>query len=126
MKITHEDVLMGRIKRQDLTAEQAQNLDILVQRINALFETFDETLVVSSGYRSPSQNALAGGAKKSHHMNCAAIDLRDLDGKIWKFCIDNIELCEKLGIWLEDKGATPTWTHLQVYPPKSRRRIFRP
>lgn len=125
-KFSESEILMGRIQPADLTPLQTDNLHKLVERLNALFSTFNGPIKVSSGYRRPVDNLKAKGAARSHHLECAAVDLQDRDGKVWAFCTANLQLCEDLGLWLEDKQATPTWVHLQIYPPKSGRRIFKP
>lgn len=126
MLITLSDLLMDRIAPADLTPEQAHNAETLLHRVNALLQGYKGPIHVNSGYRRPTDNAAAGGATKSWHLQCAAIDLQDTDGRLWSYCMNNLKLCEDLGLWLEDKKATPTWVHLQIYAPKSGRRIFKP
>jgi hypothetical protein len=126
MKISTETVLMGRIKPEELSSDKAKNLATLLMRVNALLQHYKGPIKVNSGYRSPSINAAIGGAAKSWHQECAAIDLSDADGQLWAYCLANLELCAELGLWLEDKRWTPTWVHLQIYPPKSGKRVFAP
>lgn len=126
VKFSKSEILMGRTAEQDLTPQQANNLTALVDRLNNLFKDFTGPVKVSSGYRRPADNLKAKGAKASHHMECAAADLQDTTGLVWSYCMDNLQRCEELGLWLEAREATPTWVHLQIYPPRSGRRIFKP
>jgi hypothetical protein len=127
LKITSESILMGRISVTQLDATQASNLSALESRLNKFFEAYTGELRISSGYRSPEVNAkLANAGKKSWHLQCAACDFSDANGKLWAYCIQNLKLASDLGLWLEDKRWTPTWVHLQIYPPASGKRIFAP
>lgn len=124
--IKESDVLMNRIAKQDLPSESQSNLATLVERLNLFFANYSGPIVVSSGYRDPSRNATIGGATKSHHMTCAAIDLADSSGKVWQYCLDNLSKAKSIGLWFEDRRWTPSWTHCQIVAPKSGKRIFVP
>ena len=117
---------MSREVANPLTPEMKKNLDILLVAVNKLRAMWGKPLTVSSGYRPAAQNAAAGGAKKSNHMICAAVDFRDPDQSLAKFLISRLDILEACGLWMEDPASTPTWCHLQIYPPKSGRRIFKP
>lgn len=118
---------MGRAKMEDLSPELQQNLRILHERINIIRAEYGKPMVVSSGYRRQSDNdKTANAAKMSNHLKCAAVDIRDTDGKFWAWCIKNIETFEELDLYLEDKRWTPTWVHIQIFPPKSGKRVFIP
>ena len=125
-EITLEALLMRRVPVALLPPSMRSNADTLLLRVNKLLEGYTGTVQVSSGYRPPSLNQAVGGASLSWHQQCAAIDLVDTDGSLWEHCLKNLELCADLGLWLEDKRWTPTWVHLQIYPPGSGRRIFVP
>jgi hypothetical protein len=103
-----------------------QNLIKLMNALNPIREAYGKGLIISSGYRDPGTNERAGGAKKSNHMLCLACDFKDTDGKFGEWCMDNLELLEKHGLYMEAKSATPTWLHLQVVSPRSGNRIFLP
>lgn len=107
------------------------NLNQLIDAINIIQESYGKQLTITSGLRSDAQQKLliaAGKSKatKSLHLSGEAIDVSDADSLFWAFLMKNIDLLEKLGIYLEDKNSTPTWTHLQLRPPKSGKRIFIP
>lgn len=128
--ISVDEVLMGRIKYEDLPSEFVANINTLVPRVNQLLQQFfteNPTVSrrdVSSGYRRPEDNAKAGGAKRSNHMTCSAVDLRDRDNKLKEWITKDILI--KYDLYMEDPSRTVSWTHLQITPTRSGNRIFLP
>ncbi len=106
--------------------ELLTNALVLVRRVNALLAHWGDKVYVSSGYRPAAYNQRAGGANKSAHMTCEAVDLRDAEGKLAKFIQDQSWLLQKYDLYMEDPAATPTWCHLQTRKTKSGARIFKP
>jgi hypothetical protein len=83
----------------------------------------------SSGWRPPAVNAATPGASKtSLHMIGKAGDIYDPDGKIgaWLMTDSGQQALKDVGIWIEHPDATPTWSHWQIVPPGSGRRVFYP
>lgn len=118
---------MGRDKDYPLDDEMQQNLQKLLVAVNLFRQHYGKPMVISSGYRPAAINAkVKGAAKKSNHMRCLAVDFRDPDGAIDKFCLDNLHILEACGLYLESPDATPNWSHLQCIPPKSGNRVFKP
>jgi hypothetical protein len=132
MKLTIEKFLMGRIKWEDLTPEMQADSTDLLEKVNALLEDFyknnpeEPHRVITSGYRSPSANAAAGGAKKSKHMICQAVDLEDASGTLDKWLDRFPEKLIKFDLYREASSHTPGWVHLAITPPKSGKRTFIP
>jgi uncharacterized protein YcbK (DUF882 family) len=125
--ISKAEILMGRDKAHPLDQECQENLQKLLTAVNLLRKHYGKPMFVSSGYRPAAINAkVKGAAKKSNHMICAAVDFRDVDRKLSEFCMKNLHILEACGLWLEDPAATPTWLHVQIYPPRSGRRVFKP
>lgn len=127
--ITVDDYFMGRDKTHaaDLTSEIRANADTTVYRVNKLLEIAKIPGKVSSGWRPPSINAgVKGAAKKSKHMTGQACDVADPKGDLGHWCLTHLTELEKVGLWLEHPSKTPTWTHLQIIPPGSGRRVFMP
>jgi hypothetical protein len=125
--ITKEEILMGRDKDYPLNQEQQDNLNKLLVAVNKFRIYYNKPMIVSSGYRPAAINAkVKGAAKKSNHMVCLAVDFKDTDGAIDKFCTDNLHILEDCGLWLESPDSTPGWCHLQCSPPKSGNRVFKP
>lgn len=99
----------------------------LLERINKIRDQYNVPMIVNSGYRTPAINdATANSGQNSWHLKCAAVDIADADCKLWNWVVQNLQLCKDLGLWMEHKCWTPTWTHFQIYPPGSDHRIFVP
>lgn len=114
-------------RKRKLTEEQEANLKRLHAAINKVREAYGKPMIVTSGVRSKAdQMRINPRAPNSNHVRGLAVDIRDRDGKLWEWCMENIEMIEDLGFYLEDKKATPTWIHFQLVPPRSGRRIFKP
>lgn len=125
--ITAEEVLMGRDKQWPLTEEMSDNLDALLVALNMFRQAYGKPMIVSSGYRPYVFNAtVKGAAPNSAHTVCLACDFVDKDGKLDLFCLDNLALLRKCGLYLESPANTPGWTHLQLREPKSGNRVFLP
>jgi hypothetical protein len=122
--VTKTEFLKGRDSEYPLSEELEKNMVDILFRINKLRHEYGKPFVISSGYRPGKYNKKAGGAKKSAHVTCQAIDIVDKDKELAKWCIRNVELLEKLGLYMENPDYTPTWVHLQTRPTKSR--IFKP
>lgn len=122
--ISYTEYLMGRARVEDLPLGCVQNMVVLLTIVNNLLIEFGEYRKVVSGYRRPEDNAAAGGAKKSAHMTCEAIDLEDKDERFKKFMTE--ELLEKFGLYREADKATPSWIHLTTRAPRSGSRVFNP
>jgi hypothetical protein len=125
--ITREEILMGRDKIVPLSQEQEDNLEHLLECLNKLRTAYGKPMYVSSGYRPEAINSkVKGAAKKSNHIMCLACDFKDLDGSLDEWCLQNLDILEECGLYLESPMHTPNWCHLQAIPPKSGKRIFIP
>lgn len=127
--ITKDEILMGRDKKypEEYTQEISNNIDKLLKAMNEVRKAYGKSMIVASGWRPAEINEdTSNAAKNSNHIKGLAIDIKDTDGKLWKWVIMNLGLMKSLGIYLEDKRWTPTWVHFQVVPPKSKKRIYIP
>lgn len=107
------------------------NLAILLDKLNQVRTAYAKPMTVTSGLRSNTQQAdlVRNGmstAFKSNHLTGSAADIFDKDGDLWKWCMINMDLLVTVGLWLEDRDATPSWVHFQIVPPASGKRIFKP
>lgn len=118
------DYLMNRVKVKDLTDEQTRNMNKLIPSVNEFLEAFGEKRAVNSGIRTASGNKAAGGRPASKHLVCAAIDLEDKDGALYRFARANEDILRACGLWCEERMGG--WLHLQIFPPKSGKRFFLP
>lgn len=127
--ISKQEYLKNRDKMfpEFWTPQLEENTEDLLQAINVIRAAFNKPLIVSSGYRPPPINSSTlNAAHKSNHMICLAIDLQDLNGELWTWCLSNLDLISKQGLFLEDRRWTPTWVHFQLLAPGSGNRIFVP
>jgi hypothetical protein len=127
--ISITDYYMGRdaAHADELTDEMRWNAASTVDRVNQLLEAFGESRKVNSGWRPQAINAKVPNAKpKSKHLTCQACDLNDDDGSLDAWCMANLQILERIGLWLEHPDSTPRWTHWQIVPPGSGNRVFRP
>lgn len=110
-----------------LTIELQNNAIETVDRVNQLLTAFSEDREVASGWRPPAVNSnTPGAAKKSKHMTCQACDLEDAEGDLDEWCMEHLNVLEKIGLWMEHPTATKGWCHVQTLPPKSGKRVFYP
>lgn len=122
--ITVQEYLMGRATLDDLTFDQASNMHGIVSVANQVLMDFGEFRKVNSGYRRPEDNAAIGGAKKSAHMTCEAVDLEDKDGRLKAFLTE--EKLKHYGLYMESPDFCPSWAHIQTRATKSGARVFKP
>lgn len=129
--ITEADILMGRDAKYPLTPELRDNLARLVEALNNLLQVYGSVPKLSSGYRPGEFNVAAGGAKKSPHLTCEAVDLFDNEGTLDAWCTANQDVLARFGLWQEDPLHTPGWCHLDIRtryprPPGRPSRTFTP
>lgn len=124
--VTYKEILMGRIEFIDLPPKQQINLIELITRVNLVRGYYGKALIVSSGYRRISDNLRAGGANRSAHMSCEAVDFYDPNGEFAEWCLKNLALLEKIGLYLENPKVTVGWVHLQTRRPSSGKIVFDP
>ena len=95
---------------------------------NTLEADLEEPIIISSGYRSPAVNRLAGGAANSNHLTGCAVDIR-CAGKEQMIRYASILLDIADGtkqefdeLLLEQHGNV-CWLHFAVRPQGNRRKI---
>jgi hypothetical protein len=111
----------------NVTTDVAGNLATLLYRMNCIRREWGKPMIVTSGLRSKEdQMRINPKAPNSQHLYGAACDISDPQGELYAWCKANEKRLEQLGLWLEDRSATPTWAHFQIYPPKSGVRFFHP
>jgi len=128
--IKMSELLMGRIKLEELDIETQQNLSLLLIKINIVRKAYGKPMKVNDGYRRPNDTP-KNGAKKSKHLIGAAVDIDDDEaGTFWNWCKDNLDVIYDAGLCIEDPrwthGKVGTWVHFQSIRPSSGRFIFVP
>lgn len=135
--ITIDDYYKGRDKQyaDELTPDIESNALITVDRINQLLDAFyaanptAAVRTVNSGWRPEAINAsVHGAATHSKHMTGQACDLSDDDGQLdaWLQTDSGQAALERIGLWMESPSSTPRWSHCQIVPPGSGKRVFIP
>jgi hypothetical protein len=133
--ITLTDFWQGRdvTYQEELTDEIRANAAQTVSKANLLLNVFKaktqdtEIRKVNSGWRPEQINGkTAGAAPRSKHMLGLAIDISDPEGDLKSWCMDNQDVLQDIGLWMEHPSACKGWLHVQVVPPKSQKRVFYP
>lgn len=124
--LTKKDFLKGYPENYSLIDEQEANSTILVSKANQLQKILQHPFTISSGFRSEEHNKRVGGSETSLHKLFAAVDILDPDSWIAKILVEKSFLLEELDLYMEHPKYTKGYVHLQIFPPKSRRRIFPP
>jgi uncharacterized protein YcbK (DUF882 family) len=119
----YSEFLKDREIEYPLTEQQRINMVFLLDVISTIREKWGKPIQISSGYRPGRFNKAAGGAEKSAHLTCEAVDLVDHDGSLAKFCEP---LLQQLDLYMENPKRTPGWVHLQTRKTKSGSRVFQP
>jgi uncharacterized protein YcbK (DUF882 family) len=138
--ITLKEILKDKDYNK-LDKEIQDNLTILLEKINKIRALFGKPMTVSSGLRTKEdqirvykEKATKAGTAfdeskvpmGSQHLHGAALDIYDPKKELQKWCLDNENKLEEIGLWMENFTATPNWCHFQIYPPKSGKRFFNP
>lgn len=136
MSIVMKELLKKDTSFADLEPEIQRNLEDLLAKLNRLRREYNKPMIITNGYRSL-QHHLDIYAKKgitdqsqipmkSRHLYGLAVDVSDPNGELKNWINSNIKKCEEIGLWFEDFNATPNWVHIQITPPASGARFFKP
>ena len=98
-------------KGQKIEENLKDNLDDLLVKMNKLPAIWARPMVVTSGYRSPEYNKKIGGAAKSDHCLCKAVDIYDPKQELQAWCLKNEQILKDIGLWCEHFCKTPNWCH---------------
>lgn len=120
----------------NLSPELQGNANTLIPKINELLSSFGEKRNVTSGlrsmehhleiYRIKNEQRHANGLASvkvplsSAHLSAQAVDLEDKDRCLTNWCLLNLVILERCGLWMEDPSSATTWVHLQCRPTKNR------
>jgi hypothetical protein len=114
---------MQRHWEYPVSEQQAVNMARVWFRINRLLSQYPAELKaprVSSGYRPGHYNTRAGGAAKSTHLSCEAVDIRDPGNGLDQWLDANHAKLVECDMWREAPDATAGWCHLDIRPRKNR------
>lgn len=130
------------ITREELTQNKPvdpkheANILKLLQAVNEFRKAYGKPMFVTSGYRTMAdhlriyrEKGITDTSKipmKSNHLFGLAVDFADPSNHLKLFVKQNLPLMEKLGLYFEHFDATVGWLHVQIVPPRSGSRFFRP
>lgn len=126
MKFTIDELCHGLIP----TEKQKKNLGKLVKALNILGVVYPDPVAVIRGLRTEKQNEAVGGIPNSPHLTGEAVDLQDKDHKLSQFILNNVDLLERVGLYMENpyycisKTTGNNWIHLQTR--RASQTIFKP
>lgn len=119
--------LLGRHLITDVPINIQQNMQDLLLRINAIRQCWGQPMIVTSGYRDmKDQMRINPSAPNSQHLQGRAVDISDPDGALAVWTKANLDICQAVGLWVEDFAHTPNWVHYQSIAPHSGNRVFIP
>lgn len=133
--ISMTELLSGQCTFEACTDEQKKNLNILLEKVNKVRVAYGKPMTVTSGLRTMKHHLEIYAKKgqfpphvpmKSNHLFGRAVDFADGNGELKKWVMNNLPLMEEIGLWMEDFSATKTWLHVQINPPASGKRFFKP
>lgn len=100
--------------------------------LNSIRAHYGKPLTITSGYRTLEEHLKIYEERKkpapmgSLHLVGAAADIDDPQCQLKSWILDHVSLMGNLEVYLEAFDDTPTWVHVQIYPPKSEKRFFEP
>jgi hypothetical protein len=133
--ISMNELLSGQCTFDACSLEQKKNLTILLEKVNKVRSAYGKPMIVTSGLRTMKHHLEIYARKgvyppkvpmKSNHLFGKAVDFADGNGELKKWVLNNMKVMEDAGLWMEDFSATKTWLHVQITPPKSGNRFFKP
>lgn len=136
-----EDLLSGT-PANEILAKHLVNGHHLHAVLNELEAATGQFFKVTSGFRSWEKHKEIYRAKNdlrliqgkselpiplhSKHLTFEAADLADPTGDLRAWLAAHESFMVDYALYQEDPAYTPGWTHLQISPPASGRRVFKP
>ena len=134
--ITMQEIIKDGTKLETMSPEIQANLLKLLDKLNLLRKIYNKPMIISSGLRSMEDHLRIYKSKgitdpkripmKSNHLFGLAVDIYDPKQEFQKWIMENLEVLESLDLYLEDFKYTPTWCHIQIVAPSSKKRFFIP
>lgn len=128
--------ILRSAKLEDQSKEIQGNLGILLERVNKVRAAYGKPMIVTSGLRTMEdhlriyrEKGITDQSKipmRSRHLFGQAVDISDPKQELQQWILKNEKLMEEIGLWFEDFSATKNWVHMQIVPPASGRRFFKP
>jgi hypothetical protein len=114
-------------RQHPISEETEENLCVLAAALTKLEASYGKPFLIDSGYRTQDeQHRIDPAHPNSAHCEGLALDAGDMDGNLWTWLVDHLDLVIGLELYLESKVYTPSWVHITTRPPASSNRIFIP
>ncbi len=122
-------------KKFKTTPEIDANLDELCRRLNLVRAAYGKPMKITSGLRDMEDHKRIYRNKGiaddkipmgSKHLFGQAADIFDPKQELQTWCLLNVDKLEEFGLWCESFEVTLNWVHMQIIPPKSGKRFFKP
>jgi Peptidase M15. len=95
-------------------------IDEILESVNIVRDAYGKPMSPSCFYRTVEWDKSKGRSGGSTHCQLMAVDFNDKDGKLDEWCLSNLDVLERAGLWLEDPRYTIGWVHLDRKPRKNR------
>jgi len=121
--VSYDELLMNRHWEYPISEAEAVNMARVWFRLNRLLAQYPANLtspLISSGYRPGHYNVQAGGAAKSTHLTCEAVDVKDSGNGLDQWIDANPIKLVECDLWREAPDRTNGWVHLDIRPRKLR------
>lgn len=128
--------ILRNAKLEDQSPEIQRNLAVLLERVNKVRAAYGKPMTVTSGLRTMQdhlriyrEKGITDQSKipmRSRHLFGQAVDISDPKQELQRWILKNEKLMEEIGLWMEDFSATKNWVHMQIVPPASGQRFFKP
>ena len=104
-------------------------LELLREEWNSVYGEGDDPIIITSGYRSPEVNRLAGGAPTSNHLTGCAVDIRVAGfEQAIRYAAILLDISDGTKrdydeLFIERNSAGRYWIHFAVRPQGNRRKM---
>lgn len=128
-------MIIKNARMDQLDPDIQHNLLLLLDKMTKLETLYGLPFIITSGLRTREDQLRIYKAKNipedkipwgSQHLAGSAVDVYDPHKLLADWCHKNENRLEELGLYCEDTDFTHNWVHFQIYPPKSRKRFFKP
>jgi len=126
--ITHKELLEPEThpENYEVSLTHAKAFTMLAIIINMVRKLYGKPMVITNCIRSwlrhvsiyanltvpiTDESKIPSGSK---HLSCEAVDILDLDGKLYQWCVDHEAELTEIGVWIE--ADTKGWVHFQIVP----------
>lgn len=115
-----ESASTKKYTENDLPQDVLINIHKLLEILQEFRAIYGKPMIPTCSYRDAEHNKKIGGSPKSDHSRGLAADFQDANGELRKFFMENREVMEKLGIWIEHPAYTGNWCHIGIAPKQQR------